>query len=553
MLGKTKRYLEVTKVLFKYNLIPELYRDLHTDYISNPECTCNFDLENRQTAVKLRQAFEELGPTFIKMGQTMSKRPDLVPQPYVIEMANLQDKVNPLPFEEMAESLDLACICEYQTREERNRKKNEEELKAARERKAKSFTEIFDSFDSNPIASGSIAQVYKGTLEGKPVAVKILRPNLIDTINIDLSILDDFKPVMKRVLGVGENFNIDAFLLEIREMLTREVDLRIEAVNMRRFEDNFKSVKNVAVPEVYPDYCSVNILTMEFINGTQIKDIINTPVPQSKKSEYTRTITRSYLKQVYIDGFYHADPHGGNMIVREDDTIAFIDFGAVGSLDDELKKNILEFYYAVNNNDVEGATQSFLKIGDADARDVDIRRLRKDMDTLIANQNYGLEGRQSDNYAKLGLKYDIQLPGEFSTLQRAILLIEGVCLELDPKFNIKPIAIPVLMDAYKKLKIPKGAALQIEFSTGPVDEKAELRAAIREVAEKMEGMGDKFISVKQKEGRGRVFSKEFYLAVLLIISTYILLNGNDFSWVGLVGFVGSVLIAFFSVIRSRKG
>ena len=202
---------------------------------------------------------------------------------------------------------------------------------------------------------------------------------------------------------------------------------------------------------------------------------------------------------------------------------------------------------------MEGATQSFLKIGDADARDVDIRRLRKDMDTLVANQNYGLEGRQSDNYAKLGLKYDIKLPGEFSTLQRAILLIEGVCLELDPKFNIKPIAIPVLMDAYKKLNVPKAAALQIEFNTGPVDEKAELRAAIREVAEKMEGMGDKFISVKQKEGRGRVFSKEFYLAVLLIVSTYILLNGNAFSWVGLVGFVGSILIALFAVIRGRKG
>lgn len=552
MLGKTKRYLEVIRVLFKYNLIPELYRDLRTDYISNPECTCTFDLENRQTAVKLRQAFEELGPTFIKMGQTMSKRPDLVPQPYVIEMANLQDKVKPMPFEEMAESFDLACVCEYETREERNRKKSEEELKAARERKAKAFIEIFDSFDPNPIASGSIAQVYKGVLEGKPVAVKILRPNLIDTINIDLSILNDFKPVMKRILGVGGNFNIDSFLLEIREMLTREVDLTIEAVNMRRFEDNFKSVKNVAVPEIYPDYCSTNILTMEFITGTQIKDIINLSVSQSKKSEYTRTITKSYLKQVYIDGFYHADPHGGNMIVMEDDTIAFIDFGAVGSIDDELKKNMLEFYYAINDKDIEGATQSFLNIGGADARSVDVRRLRKDMDTLVANHNYGLEGRQSDNYAKLGLKYDIKLPGEFSTLQRAILLIEGVCLELDPKYNIKPIAIPVLMEAYKKLNVPKGAAIQIEFNTEPVDEKAELRAAIREVAEKMEGMGDKFITVKQKEGKGRIFSKEFYLAVLLIISTYILLNGNAFSWVGLVGFVGSILIALFGIIWDRN-
>lgn len=551
MLGKTKRYLEVTRVLLKYNLIPELYRDLRTNYISNPECTCTFDLENRQTAVKLRRAFEELGPTFIKIGQTMSKRPDLVPQPYVIEMANLQDKVKPIPFEEMAESLDLACVCEFETPEERKRKKTEAELKAYRERREKAFIKIFDSFDTDPIACGSIAQVYKGVLEGKPVAVKILRPNLIDTINIDLSILDDFRPVMRKVLGLGSNFDIDAFLLEIREMLTHEIDLRTEAVNMRRFEDNFKDVKNVSVPKIYPDYCSANVLTMEFIQGIQIKDIINMPVPQSKKSEYTRTITKSYLKQVYIDGFYHADPHGGNMLVQENDTIAFIDFGAVGSIDDELKKNMLEFYYAINNRDVEGATQGFLKIGGADARDVDIRRLRKDMDSLIANQNYGLEGRQSDNYAKLGLKYDIRLPGEFSTLQRAILLIEGVCLELDPKYNIKTIAIPVLMDAYKKLNTPKGTAVHIEFSAEPVDEKAELRVAIQEVADKMEGMGDKFLSLKQKETGKTTFSKELYLTVLLIASTYILLNGGTFSWVGLAGFGGSVLIALLLVVRDK--
>jgi len=551
MLGKTKRYLEVIRVLLKYNLIPELYRELRTDYISNPDCTCTFDLENRQTAIKLRQAFEELGPTFIKMGQTMSKRPDLVPQPYVIEMANLQDKVKPVPFEEMAESLDLACICEYLSPEDRNRKKTEEEIGASRERRAKAFIEIFDSFDTDPIACGSIAQVYKGVLDGKPVAVKILRPNLIDIINIDLAILDDFKPVMKKVLGVGKKFDIDAFLLEIREMLIREVDLRIEAVSMRRFEDNFKNVKNVAVPKIYPGYCSANVLTMEFIQGTQIKDIIDMPVPQSKKSEYTRTITKSYLKQVYIDGFYHADPHGGNMLVEENDTIAFIDFGAVGSIDDELKKNMLEFYYAINNRDVEGATQGFLRIGGADARDVDVRRLRKDMDDLIANQNYGLEGRQSDNYAKLGLKYDIRLPGEFSTLQRAILLIEGVCLELDPRYNIKTIAIPVLMDAYKKLNDSKGTALHIEFSTEPVDEKAELKAAIREVADKMEYVGDRFLEGKQKENKRSVFSTEFFLAVLLVVSTFILLNGGAFSWVGLLGFGGAVLIAL--IISLRRG
>jgi ubiquinone biosynthesis protein len=334
-------------------------------------------------------------------------------------------------------------------------------------------------------------------------------------------------------------------------MLTGEVDLRIEAVNMRRFEDNFKNVKNVTVPKVYPEYCSTNVLTMEFVKGIQIKDAIYMQIPQSKKSEYTRTITKSYLKQVYIDGFYHADPHGGNMIVQEDDKIAFIDFGAVGSIDDELKKNMLEFYYAINNRDVEGATQGFLKIGNANSKDVDVHKLRKDMDDLIANQNYGLEGRQSDNYAKLGLKYDIRLPGEFSTLQRAILLIEGVCLELDPRFNIRTIAIPVLMDAYKNLNSRKGPSIHIEFTAEPVDEKAELRASIREVAEKMEEMGDKFLSGKEKEGKKSIFSKEFFLAVLLIVSTYILLEGDAFFWVGLAGFGGAILIALIYVMRGK--
>ncbi len=205
------------------------------------------------------------------------------------------------------------------------------------------------------------------------------------------------------MLGIEKKFDIDAFLLEIREMLTRELDLRTEAVNMRRFEDNFKNVKNVAVSEIYPDYCSANVLTMVFIQGIQIKDIINLPILQSKKSEYSRTITKSYLKQVvYIDGFYHADPHGGNMIVQEDDTIAFIDFGAVGSIGDELKRNTLKFYYAVNNRDVERATQSFLKIGDADSDDVDINRLRKDMDNLITNRAMGLKAGRVTILQNLG-------------------------------------------------------------------------------------------------------------------------------------------------------
>jgi len=148
------------------------------------------------------------------------------------------------------------------------------------------------------------------------------------------------------------------------------------------------------------------------------------------------------------------------------------------------------------------------------------------------------------------MKYDIKLPGEFSTLQRAILLIEGVCLELDPRYKIQTIAIPVSMDAYKKLSTPKGAGIHIELSTEPRDEKAEIRAAVRELAERMGEMGDRLMEGQEKEKKAGSFSKEFYVAVLLILSTYILLRGDAFAWIGAAGFAGALLIWLLAVLRA---
>ncbi len=263
MFGKAKRYLNIAKVFLKYNLFPLLYKDIHRNYISNKKCTCSIDLENRSNAAKLRLAFEELGPTFIKLGQTLSKRSDLLPPTYVQELEKLQDKVKPLDFEKMRESFETECICEIS--------EGEHEHNPACYH-CNDILDIFDDFDTKPIASASIGQVYKGSLKGKKVAIKIARPNLIDTINLDLAIIGDMKPILVKIIGMGENFNFNAFLYEFREMLHRELDYMFEAINMKRLKENFKDVRDVIIPDSYMDYCRESILVMDYVEGTQIKD-----------------------------------------------------------------------------------------------------------------------------------------------------------------------------------------------------------------------------------------------------------------------------------------
>lgn len=335
MFEKAKRYITIIKVFLKYNLFPLLYIDILRDYRSHKKLIRSIDSKHRNNAVKVRLAFEELGPTFIKLGQTLSKRSDLLPPIYIRELEKLQNEVKPLDFKKMRESFETECTCGTA---------NGEYEHSPICYHCNDILKIFDDFDVNPFASASIGQVYKGVLKGKKIAIKIARPNITDTINLDLDIIHDMKPVLVKIIGLGKNFNFDAFLYEFREMLHRELDYRFEAINMKRMKENFKDVSDVIIPDAYMDYCRENILVMDYIEGTQINDLVG--IDQETKSRYAQLIGSSYLKQVYSDGFYHADPNSGNIIAQKR-SIAFIDFGAVGTIHGELKRNMLNFFYAV--------------------------------------------------------------------------------------------------------------------------------------------------------------------------------------------------------------
>ncbi|WP_406660522.1 lipopolysaccharide core heptose(II) kinase RfaY [Methanolobus sp. ZRKC3] len=540
MFKKLRRYITIFRVFSKYNLFTLLYSEVNQYYVSTQRNPCVLDVKNRDKAVKLRKAFEELGPTFIKLGQILSKRPDLVPAIYVDELSNLQDNVNPLGFDEMKVAFDgLRCVLPGTEFQSGNYDFN--------------VLDIFDEFNEEPIACASIAQVYEAVLDGNKVAVKITRPNLIDVINLDLAILEDLKSIIVRVLGFGSNFDIDSFLFEFRDLLSKEIDLSNEARNIKRFQENFADVDEVHVPNVHDEYSGENVLIMDYMEGVTIRKIPE--LPAEKKKWYANIISTSYLKQVYMDGFYHADPHSSNILIREDG-IAYIDFGAVGIIDDELRRNMLNLFYGIYKKKMDIAFESFLKITGLNKEDVDVRRFKIDLDDIISKQNYSSGERQSDNYATLALKYNLSLPSEFSTLERALILIEANCLELDPKFNLLENAKPVITKVFMKRYSPFEAFEYLQLEGDRYLEIIKnLPQGVNDVIEVIRGYRIERLEEKTKEIKHYRATesalKYAFLAAILLSSAYMAVNGSgSLPALGVAGFISSILL--FGMIFARK-
>ncbi|MCL7415390.1 MAG: AarF/UbiB family protein [ANME-2 cluster archaeon] len=424
MFEKSGRYFRIIIVFIKYNLFSLLYTDIKQDYVSDKKCSCQIDQKYRNNAVKLRKAFEELGPTFIKLGQTLSNRPDLLPRAYIMELDRLHDDVEVLPFESMRKSFEADCICDTVPEEHSPFCYH-----------CNDILDLYNEFDTKPIASASIGQVYRAVIDGREVAVKIARPDVIDTINLDLMIMKDLKRLLFGVFGFGKDFDVDGFLDDFKDMLTRELDYKSEALNIERFKENFKDNEDVKIPDVFWDYTRETVLVMEFIHGNQIQDLHD--IDRDKSTKLVKLISDSYLKQIYLDGFFHADPHGGNIIALEDGSIALLDFGAVGVLDSELQWNLFNLFYGVFKRDVDIATDYFFRIGSVKDRNIDVHAFKEDMDMVISRQHFSKAGeKQSDNYVMLAVKYNISMPRIFSRLERALFLVEDVCMKLDPAFNI---------------------------------------------------------------------------------------------------------------------
>lgn len=538
MFNKIKRYITILQVFHKYKLLNILLKESKQKQETVDLYTCPIDFDRKSNSVKLRMAFDELGPTFIKLGQAMSKRPDIVPIEYGKELEKLQEMVQPYDFERMQQTLSLGFS------------------PGSKETGIYSnFTDIFDQFNTEPIASASIAQVYEAVLNGENVVVKIARPGMMDVINLDLDILYDLKFIFVKLLKIKTQIDIDGFLDEFKTMLNRELDYRNEALNMERFRENFKNINQVQIPKVYWELTSDNILVMEHIYGVPLRDFRTFSL--DKRKRIIKLISSSFLRMVYIDGYFHADPHPGNIFVMKDGGIAYLDFGAVGKLDSEIKKDMYSIFYGVYIKDVDLAARSFLKLALKSPDDIDIRAFKWDVDELITRQHYGKGERHSDDFVKLALKYDLSLPRTFSLLERALVLIESTSLDLDPEYNImsdvKALSKEIARSKYSPARLVED--LQMEWDNF-YDLMKNVPTGINDIFESVKMLKEANI-VKQEnaiENRRFMISifHNLFITILLIASITLLVLGQkepDLETIGLVGFATSLILAAIMILR----
>ncbi|HEY8223926.1 MAG TPA: AarF/ABC1/UbiB kinase family protein [Pyrinomonadaceae bacterium] len=373
-------------------------------------------------AVWLRESLIKLGPTFIKIGQALGTRADLLPLAYVRELATLQDQV---PAFSTADA--FARI--------------EAEL-------GQPLHESFPEIDSDPVASASLGQVYRARLvSGHEVAVKVQRPNLDEIISFDIAILYRLVKLMNRFFpGVNENADWEGMLREFHSTVFEEMDYIKEGRNADRFRYNFRTWRAIRVPKVYWSHTSRRVLTLEFIRGTKVTNIEQLRARRISPVKVNRLLVRTYLKQLLEDGFFHADPHPGNLLVMDTGHLAFFDFGMVGRITPTLQAQMIDAFFHVVGRDARGLGQdiiglNFLKPG------VDPETIRPVVEALFKhyiNLRLGEVNFKELTYdlAEVIYEYPFRLPANFTYVMRALMTLEGIAIVTDPGFSFFQTAKP---------------------------------------------------------------------------------------------------------------
>ena len=366
--------------------------------------------------------FEELGTTFIKFGQILSTRPDIVGDDIANELSKLQDAVPQDSFESI---------------------KNEIEQELNRP-----LGEIFLKFSEVPVASASIAQVHQATLhDGTLVAVKIQRPNIIEQIKKDITIMRYLGGLLERRVSDFRYYNVSGVIDEFERAIVKELDFELEARNMEKFRSYFENNSKICAPMNYEEYSTMKVLTMDFIDGVKITEMKDSHIKADGKS-IAKIGVRCYFEQIFKYGFFHGDPHPGNLLIKDNNTLCFIDFGIMGHLDMDFVNNLAELFTYIVDYDLNGIINQLLYmeiINDT----VDIKSLKYDLIDII-DQSYGADIKDLGGFINefstpdLMEKYKIELPKDFILLGKVLGFLEELGNGLDPNFNTIEVTEPLI-------------------------------------------------------------------------------------------------------------
>lgn len=374
-------------------------------------------------AEHLRMALAELGATFIKLGQALSTRSDLLPPEYVAELSKLQDKAPPAPFQHIRDVIH-------------------QDLR-------KQPDELFAAFEPEPLASASIGQVHSGTLHsGRQIIIKVRLPGVVEQVEEDLQILGGMAGWAAAHTTFGRDYNLLDLVEAFASTLRGELDYRREAQNIEQFRQNFAGDKRIIIPRVYWEYSSGRVLTMQRVGGIKVAEAATLDEAGIDRRRVADNAVKLMLRQLFQFGFFHADPHPGNFFVQPDGAIALIDFGMVGRLDRQLQDALLRLGLAVARQDAQRMVDEFYALGFA-RRGASRDALCRDLDHLLSRYAgrplQELAAREvTEEIMAIAFRHHLQLPAELALLLRVMAMSEGLGLRLDPDFRLVETAAPYL-------------------------------------------------------------------------------------------------------------
>ena len=409
--ARLRRYRDIAALILKYGGDDAVRRAGLEDAIDSAGPT---DEARTAKGESLADDLERLGPTFIKLGQVLSTRQDLLPREYTESLARLQDKVAPYPFELVEQTI--------------------------RDGLGVRVSKMFAEFDPTPLASASLGQVHRAVMhDGRVVAVKVQRPGIRRRIDEDLEALEDIAEFLDGHTHAGRAYSFTGMLEEFRKSLYRELDYRREADNLMTVRANLAEFERIVVPEPVPDLVSERVLTMEFIRGRKITKLSPLTRLELDGGVLAAELFRAYLKQILVDGFFHADPHPGNVFLTDDRRLALLDLGMTASLTPGMQEDLLKLVIAIAEGRADDAVTVLVKIGEK-LPGYDERRLSTAVADLVAEyRRQTLEqvqvGRRIMEVGRISADSGFRLPADLTLLGRALISLDQVGRVLDPAFD----------------------------------------------------------------------------------------------------------------------
>ncbi|HEY5883322.1 MAG TPA: AarF/ABC1/UbiB kinase family protein [Pyrinomonadaceae bacterium] len=498
--------------------------------------------------VHLRLALEELGTTFIKLGQILSTRADLLPPDYLAELTKLQDAAPPVPFEAIQEAL----IAEL----------------------GQPIENIFAEFNPEPLAAASIGQAHAATLpDGTEVVVKIRRPGVVEQVNEDLEILKELASTASRHWEFADQYDLVGLVDEFSQTLRSELDYIREGHSAERFAHNFANDPRIHVPRIFWETTTSRVLTLERIRGIKINDLVGLDEQGTDRCWLAKYATNVVLEMVCEDGFFHADPHPGNFFIEPNGAIGLIDFGMVGVLDERTQERLAELLIGINQQDADRLVDVFVDLGVTRKR-IDRASVRRDVEHLLSTYlgvplgELKITDLLNDIFSAMR-RHHMHLPSNLALLFKTVIMVEGLGVNLDPDFHLTavlgPYAERLVLREYSPFKwVRSFGRASLDLAKLGVEMPQQLRRIVTAAEDGNLQMGvrpegfdpivDRFERISNRIVLG-VIAAAFINGLAVLVSVYHPPGWERWAWVAFAfGFLCALLLGIYlvwSMLRVR--